>query len=303
MVNLKELDLSGADITAVGAEYLKSCPRLSGLNLSDNRRLSDDGLACLADLVDLEYLNLRNTGVTSHGLRHLKRLKKLKLLRLDDNVKVADDGVADLCELTSLEDLTLQHTGITSHAVEHLTKLPRLETLDLSENSGITEEVIPYLADLRAVRYLDLHYTRLSSKGAATADSLAPLWRMKSLSLLNLTGTGVNTQRFEAALPNCFVTATHIGAIAPKLTIGVDYDGSSLDLDIREQEKQMRISDKELRDLGVELDRGVSCPDFASTECRRMTAPELLRHTIDRMIALARMDEIDEVFAQMLPIV
>lgn len=322
LLNLQQIELNGADLTSKGMEHLKRFSKLRCADLSNNRRISDQGLACLANLVNLEELNLLNTNVTSKGLAHLKRLKKLRVLNLSDNPGVGDEGIACLSQLSGLEELLLHHTGISSQAVAHLMKLPKLTTLDLSENFGITEEAIPYLAGLQAVVELDLHYTRLSSKGDKTAASLAPLARLTRLQRLNLAGTGADTASIEPALSNrgCLVMASRAGQLlAPKLTIGTYYEslmGEVRRLEIyRDELVANREGEIEPVKEGTSNDLSFfSGPQLTSPATRgnvrrdslslflKWAAPELLKTTLDRMIALAQIDTLDPQFIAARPL-
>lgn len=95
---------------------VSSLPGLTYLNLSENRKVTDAGLARLAALPGLTRLNLSSCNITNQGLPHLMALKKLAHLDLSYCNRISDEGLRALKSLHRLAFLDLQGCVKTSHA-------------------------------------------------------------------------------------------------------------------------------------------------------------------------------------------
>ena len=73
------LNLRGTKVTDAGLAHLANIKSLTQLHL-ERTAVTDAGLAHLSGLENLEYLNLYGTQITDAGLAHLQNLKKLKKL-------------------------------------------------------------------------------------------------------------------------------------------------------------------------------------------------------------------------------
>ena len=100
-------------------------PQVLWLDLGGTR-VTDAGLAAVAQLPQLTRLHLQQTAVTDAGLAHLSGLSRLEYLNLYGS-RVTDAGLEHLAGLTSLRSLYLWQTGVTERGVARLTAaLPRL---------------------------------------------------------------------------------------------------------------------------------------------------------------------------------
>ena len=129
------------DIESVVSQ-VKKFPNVELLNFSSSK-LSDEGLANVADLVNVEQLGLNGTSVTDAGLSHLSKMSKLEQLNLT-GTEVSDAGLASLTGLTELVRIDLQDTKVTDEGMKHLEQLPNLMWIQLS-NCPISEEVLENL--------------------------------------------------------------------------------------------------------------------------------------------------------------
>ena len=102
---------------------IKGCPAITGLNLAENRNVTNEGLAYLVHLPQLTYLNLSSCSVTNSGLRHLLGMHNLRYLDLSYCNRLTDDGIKELKALRSLKYLDLQGCVKVSNA--SLSKLRR----------------------------------------------------------------------------------------------------------------------------------------------------------------------------------
>ena len=78
------------------------------LNLSENRSITDSGLAKLAQLKQLKYLNLSSCSITNTGLQALRELIHLVQLDLSYCNRITDQGMKALKNLPNLTALNLQ---------------------------------------------------------------------------------------------------------------------------------------------------------------------------------------------------
>jgi hypothetical protein len=92
--DLRELELSGPNVTDAGLTYISELLELQHLDLAE-AAVSDAGLGYLARLRNLHYLSLRNTRVSDSGIKHLVGLEGLRELDLSET-NVTDSGLFDL---------------------------------------------------------------------------------------------------------------------------------------------------------------------------------------------------------------
>ncbi len=87
---------------------IKGCAAITGLNLSENRNVTNAGLASLVQLPQLTYLSLSACSLTNQGMTHLLALPALQYLDLSYCNRITDEGVKQLRALRSLTYLDLQ---------------------------------------------------------------------------------------------------------------------------------------------------------------------------------------------------
>jgi hypothetical protein len=112
------------------APQLAGIQGLVSLNLSENRNMTDAGLACLKVLTHLTELNLSSCGLTSTGLEQLKPFIRLTRLDLSYCNRLTDGCIKTLQKLTALTYLDLK--GCVKITNGGLSKLRR-EGLTLRE--------------------------------------------------------------------------------------------------------------------------------------------------------------------------
>lgn len=105
-------------------------PQVAWLDLSDTR-VTDAGLAVVAQLVHLTRLHLEQTGVGDGGLVHLKGLRYLEYLNLYGTA-VTDAGLDPLAALPELKRLYLWQTAVTEDGLRRF----REQRPDVQVNAG-----------------------------------------------------------------------------------------------------------------------------------------------------------------------
>ncbi len=156
---LREVDLGSTTVTDAGLEELSQFPNLESVGLSAARRITDDGIAKLANgLPKLKELRLNYTNVTDRCIEALaksnievltltyteltdevfvkagaqKGFQRLIKLDLRYCLKVTDRGIRSLKELPSLTKLELAGP-ITDGAIQDLAAIPNLSLLHLGK--------------------------------------------------------------------------------------------------------------------------------------------------------------------------
>jgi Leucine-rich repeat (LRR) protein len=87
---------------------IKGIEYITALNLSENRKITDNGLVELLPLMQLQDLNLSSCDVSDKGLLSLIKLNKLQRLNISFCNRITDIGIKSLKNLPDLEYLDLQ---------------------------------------------------------------------------------------------------------------------------------------------------------------------------------------------------
>lgn len=179
-LSLDGCPIEDASLRAIGV----AAPLLRWLSLRDCARITDDGVAALANLAQLESLDLRGCiRVTDAAIDHLACLGELTRLDLSGCGQVTDAGLAALAALRDLSRLRLEGCHqVTDAGVDQLVSAaPRLEALDLAWCQRLTDHAVERLQRLPAL-------SRLSVVGCTrlTDGALERLGRMEGLSALGL---------------------------------------------------------------------------------------------------------------------
>lgn len=119
--------VSMSGLTRLGTLVFKSMP-------GKTRRLTDEQLASLADLVNLNSLRLEGwSGMTGSGLKAFKNKRKLSSLSFNDCPDFDDTGLAEVAKFTGLETLSLVGAvKLTETGLMQLKTLKQLRSLGLS---------------------------------------------------------------------------------------------------------------------------------------------------------------------------
>ncbi len=151
---LKHLSLEGSRVTDRGMALVANFTDLEFLNLLGCRGISDAGVLKLRPLGKLADLDLSETAVTSKGLAVVSSMPALESLGILQT-KVDDAGLAALSGCHRLRHLDIQHTAVTGEGLAHLAGLPKLSNLTLGQ-SPARDEHLAFLKELPALRELAL---------------------------------------------------------------------------------------------------------------------------------------------------
>ena len=180
------------------AELPKQPFRLTGVNLRDNQKVTDAGLAHFKDCKNLAWLNLGQTAVTDAGLAHFKDCKNLTRLKLY-GTRVTDAGLAHFQDCKNLTELSLDHMAVTDAGLAHFKDCKNLTQLNLGQ-TAVTDAGLAHLKDCKNLTELNMADTNVSDSG------LEQLARYSKLTFLNVTNTKVTeagVKKLSAALPGC----------------------------------------------------------------------------------------------------
>ena len=95
---------------------LESCKALTFLNLAENRKLSDRGVAKITGLDWLTRLNLSSCTISNKALEALLPLKKLTYLNLSYCNRLTDDALRSVKKFPRLAYLDVQGCPKITHA-------------------------------------------------------------------------------------------------------------------------------------------------------------------------------------------
>jgi Leucine-rich repeat (LRR) protein len=146
--SLETLDLCGGGIGDLGCISLATLDNLTSLNLSQNERITNRGVAALAALSTLRALNLSNTRINSGALRYLSGLKHLESLAMYGCSGICDNGgLIEFQEaLPKLKCLKLNMPN-DDNGIIHSSKT---EFMDYDDKDSETRHFFPQIDDLNS---------------------------------------------------------------------------------------------------------------------------------------------------------
>ncbi len=115
--------------------------------------------------------------------------------------KVTDAELVLLRGLTRLEEIDLGKTGVTDAGLVHLKGLAKLQWLGLQETK-ITDAGLVHLQGLTKLQWVGLAETKVTDVGL---EHLKKLTKLQSLYLGDTKVTKQGVQKFQQALPTCYV--------------------------------------------------------------------------------------------------
>ncbi len=210
------------------ADLPREAFELTFVDLKQNPKVSDAGLAIFKDCKNLTYLNLHSAPMTDAGLAHFKDCKNLTELHLGvtpvsdvglalfKNCKnltvldlaltqVSDAGLALFKDCKNLTSISLHYTQVGDAGLAHLKDYKSLTSLTLT-GTKVTDAGLALFKDFKTLTYINLNSTQVSDVG------MAHLTNCKNLTHLNLQKTKVTAAKFEElkkALPKCTIESDY----------------------------------------------------------------------------------------------
>ncbi|PKN86755.1 MAG: hypothetical protein CVU46_06700 [Chloroflexi bacterium HGW-Chloroflexi-8] len=86
------------------------------LNLSENRKIDNDGIRYLSQMQLISELNLSACGLNNHGMDILVKMKNIRKLDLSYCTRLTDPGILKIKEMRRLEELYLRGIPRITHA-------------------------------------------------------------------------------------------------------------------------------------------------------------------------------------------
>lgn len=204
------------DITAA-ADLPQGPFRLTMVELSQNKQVTDAGLAVFKDCKNLTRLSLWQTNVGDEGLVHVKDCKAVTHLWLG-STRVTDAGMAHLDGRTNLVLLDLLATNVTDVGLGYLKGCRGMDNLSLC-NTGVTDAGLAHIKDFKSMRNLFLNSTQVTDAGLTRLAGLDRLGFLGLTQAPQVTAKGVAS--LAKSLPQCIIDWDG-GKIQP--TANVDFD-------------------------------------------------------------------------------
>ena len=152
---------------------------LTRLDIINQSKLNDAGLAHLASLKQLERFAYIGTSMTGKPFKDFAGWTKLKSSSFRGS-RIDDEGLQYLCErFPTYETLSLAHAHFSDAAAVHLAKLKNLKGLELGSNKATSQT-------LRHLLGLPLEYFQLG-EGVDSAGCIDILKEIKTLKRLTLS--------------------------------------------------------------------------------------------------------------------
>jgi len=86
------------------------------LNLSENRKIDNDGIRYLSQMRLISELNLSACGLNNRGMDILVKMKNIRKLDLSYCTRLTDEGILKLKNMRKLEELNLRGIPKITHA-------------------------------------------------------------------------------------------------------------------------------------------------------------------------------------------
>ncbi|OWK35560.1 protein kinase domain-containing protein [Fimbriiglobus ruber] len=158
--------------------------RLTEVDASDNKQVTDAGLAHFRGCKHVTYLSLYRTEVTDAGLAHFKDCKDLTALNLRET-PTSDAGMAHFEHCKNLQYLELLNTQVTDAGLAHFHDCKKLRYLSLF-NTHVTDAGMAYFEGCKDLTDLVLNGTNVTDAG------LSRFKNCKELAQLQLSNTPVS---------------------------------------------------------------------------------------------------------------
>jgi internalin A len=210
---LRVLDLKGTRVSNKGVAALANCPDLKVLDLSGTR-VGDEGVSHLGELRELTFLDLSHTRVGDVGMQAVGHDLRLRELRLADT-RVRDGGLVQFKNLVSLATLDLSGTGITDAGIGSLSAMSELVSLDISGTRTGGEPTLDTLRRLTSLHSLKAARTKIDDHGLRVISKIEKLHAL-DLSMSAVSDAGVKLLGGHGSLTTLYLTDTAVGDLGAR---------------------------------------------------------------------------------------
>jgi hypothetical protein len=217
---------------ALSGDLPRGLFRLTAVNLSENDRITEGGLAVFRDCKCVLELSLWWSAVTDAGLAHFAGCEQLTHLNLKRNPQVGDGGIAHFRNCKQLKYLNLGGTGVTDAGLAVFGGCEALTTLGLWETrttdaglahfrasknlvavnlsgTSVTDFGLTHLKDCANLELLWLSDTRTTDLGLAALEDCRKL-RDLNLNFTDVSDLGVAMLRDRRALAQLRLNGTRV---------------------------------------------------------------------------------------------
>ncbi|HEY9719595.1 MAG TPA: protein kinase [Trichormus sp.] len=138
LTHLRILNVHNTKLRDESIALFRAFPRLTRLDISNNRKVTDAGIEQLVDLkLPIIKLDLAKTGLTNKSLPVLAQMPDLSELWLTET-DITDDGIAAVNSMPNLRALNLRATKITDKGLCAI-HAPKLLKLWLGDNQSFSQ--------------------------------------------------------------------------------------------------------------------------------------------------------------------
>lgn len=187
VATLESLNIISTKFNDEWMPFLAKLTNLKALRFTNNGKLTDAGMAQLANLKNLESFSFVGTAITGKAYEAFTGFTKL--VKVSHRGSSIDDaGLAALCDhLPNLESISLAHAKFTDAGAVHFEKLTKLKGLEIGAQKA-TPKTLVYLAKL-PLEYLQL------GEGFESPDCISLLSSIPTLTRI----TFINAKSFSGA--------------------------------------------------------------------------------------------------------
>ena len=164
------------DITDDGLKLLADQTQLVEITLGSGpsgkpSRLTDKGLAHLANLKNLQRVNLFFMDIDGSGFKDWKAKRIERLWSVATNID--DKSVPSIGKWTELRILAMHGRSISDESMKHLSGLQKLRLLRLS-SQRMTDAGLAHLSKLKSLKNVTLYKSKVTAKGIAELQKSLP---------------------------------------------------------------------------------------------------------------------------------
>jgi hypothetical protein len=185
---------------------LQRLPDLRSLTL-ESRQASDDALAYITTCCAMEeiFIISGDDRLTDSGIAVIANLKNLKLVEIEGGL-MTDQGLRLICELPHLESLALYQHTLTDQSMRIIGKASGLRRIHLAfgryGENHISDEGLSFLLSLLSLELLDIQHTAVTDQGLY---SLRTLPNLKEVWVYGCPVTEAGIQRLRDTRPGLVV--------------------------------------------------------------------------------------------------